>query len=99
MKHKERVQKIRNFTGKNKIFVITTVVAIIFLFSGFFFSKENSMNTSEIVQVETSENTEKADDKPQCQFYWTDLWVLLSVGGFCTIMLIRERRKSKEELQ
>ena len=99
MKHKERVQKIRNFTGKNKIFVITTVVAIIFLFSGFFFSKENNMNTSETIQIETSENTEKSDQKPQWQFYWSDLWILLSAGGFCTIMIIRERRKSKEELQ
>ena len=99
MKHKERVQKIRNFTGKNKIFVITTVVAIVFLFSGFFFSKENSTDTSETVQVETSENTEKSDEKTEWQFYWSDLWILLSVGGFCTIMIIRERRKSKEELQ
>ena len=54
MKHKERVHKIRNFTEKNKIFVIMAVVATIFLFSGFFFSKENDVKTLETTQVETA---------------------------------------------
>ena len=99
MKHKERVQKIKNFTEKNKIFVIMAVIAVIFLFSGFFFSKENDVKTSETIQVETSENIEKTAEKPQWQFYWSDLWILLSVGGFCTVMIIRERKKLKEELQ
>lgn len=99
MKHKERVQKIRNFTEKNKVFVIMAVIATIFLFSGFFFSKENDVKTAETVQSEVAENTEEADEKPQWQFYWSDLYVLLGVGGFCTIMIIRERKKSKEELQ
>ena len=93
MKHKERVQKIRNFTGKNKVFVIMAIVAVIFLFSGFFFSKENDVKTSETIQVETSENTEKTSENPQWQFYWTDLWILLGVGGFCTIMIVKERKK------
>lgn len=99
MKHKEHVQKIRNFTEKNKIFVIMAVIATIFLFSGFFFSKENDVKTLETTQVETAENPQKADEKPQWQFYWSDLYVLLGVGGFCTVMIVRERKKSKEELQ
>lgn len=99
MKHKERVQKIRNFTEKNKVFMIIAVIATIFLFSGFFFSKENDVKTLETTQVETAENSQKTDEKPQWQFYWSDLYVLLGVGGFCTIMIIKERKKSKEELQ
>ncbi|MCM1315485.1 MAG: hypothetical protein NC205_06330 [Prevotella sp.] len=99
MKHKERVQQIKNFTGKNKVFVIMTMIAVIFLFSGFFFSKENDVKTYETIQVETSENTKETAENPQWQFYWSDLWVLLGVGGFCTIMIIRERKKLKEELQ
>lgn len=99
MKHNERVQKIKNFTEKNKIFVIMAVIAVIFLFSGFFFSKENNVKTLEIIQTETSENTEETAENPQWQFYWSDLWILLGVGGFCTVMIIRERKKLKEELQ
>lgn len=98
MKHKERVQKVKNFTEKNKVFVVMTVIAVIFLCSNFFFSKENDMKTSETVQSEVTENIEETTDKPQWQFYWTDLWVLIGVGGFCTVMIIRERKKAKEEL-
>lgn len=96
MKHNERVQKIKNFTEKNKIFVIMATIAVIFLFSGFFFSKENDVKTSETIQAE---NAEETAENPQWQFYWSDLWVLLGVGGFCTVMIIRERKKLKEELQ
>ncbi len=99
MKHKERVQKIRNFTEKNKVFVIMAVIVIIFLFSGFFFSKENDVKTPETIQVEITENSQETDEEPQWHFYWSDLWVLLGVGGFCTVMIVRERKKSKEELQ
>ncbi len=99
MKHKERVQKVKNFTEKNKVFVIMAVVTVIFLCSNFFFSKENNDITPETVQSEAMENTEETASKPQWQFYWTDLWVLLGVGGVCTIMIIRERKKAKEELQ
>ncbi len=99
MKHKERVQKVKNFTEKNKVFVIMAVVAVIFLCSNFFFSKENNDITPETIQSEAMENTEETAAKPQWQFYCTDLWVLLGVGGLCTIMIIRERKKAKEELQ
>ena len=99
MKHKERVQKIRNFTEKNKVFVIMALIATVFLLSGLFFSKENDVKNIETTQIETDENPQKTYEKPQWQFYWSDLYVLLGVGGFCTIMIIKERKKSKEELQ
>lgn len=99
MKHKERVQKVKDFTEKNKVFVIMAVIAVIFLCSNSFFSKENDVKTSETVQSEAVENTEETADKLQWQFYWTDLWILLGAGGFCTVMIIRERKKAKEELQ
>ena len=99
MKHKERVQKVKSFTEKNKVFVIMAVIAVIFLCSNFFFSKEKNDITPETVQSEVTENTKETADKPQWQFYWTDLWVLLGAGGFCTVMIIRERKKAKEELQ
>lgn len=99
MKHKERVRQVKNFAEKNKIFVIMAVIATIFLCSNFFLSKEKNNEIPETVQSENAENTEENGSKPQWQFYWTDLWVLIGAGGFCTIMIIRERKKAKEELQ
>lgn len=96
MKHSERVQRVKNFTEKNKVFVIMAVFVVIFLCSNFFFRKENTAEkTPETSQTEVDENAEK----PQWQFYSSDLWILLCGGGFCTIMIIRERKKAKEELQ
>lgn len=100
MKHKECVEKVKSFTEKNKIFVIMAVVAVIFMCSTSFFSKENNIETSETTQAEIDESSQKSDENQlQWEFYWSDLWVLLGVGGFCTIMIVRERKKSKEELQ
>lgn len=55
MKHKERVQKIKSFTEKNKFFILMMAIAIIFLCSDFFFSKENKDKTAEISQAEIDE--------------------------------------------
>lgn len=98
MKHRKRVEKIRSFTEKNKVFTITAVIAVIFLLSNFFFSKDNTeknLPDTETIQTATEENPQKAE----WQFYWSDLWMLAVGGGFCTIMIIRERKKAKEELQ
>lgn len=100
MKHSERVERVKNFTEKNKVFVIMAVVAVIFLCSNFFFSKEDTAEKMpKTSQSEVDENAEKTAEKPQWQFYSADLWILLCGGGFCTIMIIRERKKAKEELQ
>ncbi len=96
--HKQRVQKVRNFTEKNKIFMITAVIALIFLCSNFFFSKEN--NTEKVPETSQNETTENLEESElQWKFYWSDLWILSGVGGFCTVMIIRERKKLKEELK
>ncbi|HCR73091.1 MAG TPA: hypothetical protein DIW26_01400 [Ruminococcus sp.] len=94
MKHKERVQKIKGFTEKNKFFIVMMVIAIIFLCSDFFFSKENNDETAEISQTET-------DETENCtwRFYPVDAFILFIGGGFCTVMILKEKRKLKEELQ
>ena len=95
MKHKERVQKIKSFTEKNKFVIVMMSIAIIFLCSDFFFSKENNDETAEISQSETDET------ENQCiwRFYPIDALVLFIGGGFCVAMILKEKRKSKEELQ
>jgi len=47
--------------------------------------------------------TEEKEDSPEPEkppkekwrFYFIDLWILGIVGGFCFIMILRERKKSK----
>jgi len=94
MKHKERVQKIKSFTGKNKFFIVMMSIAIIFLCSDFFFSKENNDETTEISQSETDET-----ENCKWRFYPVDALILFIGGGFCVAMILKEKRKSKEELQ
>lgn len=96
MKHKERVERVKNFTEKNKVFVIMVVIAVILLFSGFFFSKENkTITTEETFQSETAET----ENSLEWEFYPIDAWILLIGGGFCIIMILKEKRKSKEDLR
>ena len=95
MKHRERVERVRNFTQKNKVFVIMAVIAVIFLCSNFLFSEENGTKTEPENKNTVSEETEKT----HWRFYWGDLIVLVVGGGICTVNIIKERKKAKEELQ
>lgn len=38
-------------------------------------------------------------DKGKWTFYWSDLIVLVVGSGICTVMIIKERKKAKEELR
>lgn len=94
--HKERVEQVKGFVGKNKVFTVMAVIVVVWLLGNFLFSKaDTNRNFSEEPQQTQSETVEK----PEWQFYPIDFWILLIGGGFCTVMIVRERRKAKEELQ
>ncbi len=107
--HRQRVEKVRNFTDKNKLFSAISVIIITVLIGNFVIkclsAKEKEMKptttvTSEIEDetVDTNINEEANQSKPTWRFYWIDLWILLIGGGFCTIKILQERKKSKEKL-
>jgi heme/copper-type cytochrome/quinol oxidase subunit 3 len=102
--HHKRVEKVKKFAGKNKIFVITMIIAVIFLFYNIVFV--NNENTGEIPQnqAEISEEVDEENAAPEeshetWRFYFIDVIVLVAGGGFCTVMILRQRRKTKEELK
>ena len=103
MKYAERVEKAKNFVNNNKLFTIIAVFAVCYLFVNCLFSKVNSDSfaDTEMVQSESSETQEIPDEETTMhwQFYWSDLVILAIAGGFCTIMIIRERKKERDNLQ
>lgn len=96
--HKERVAKVKGFVDKNKLFTVIAVIAVVWLLGNFLFSKAST--NSNFSETEAPSQSDVAEeDMPEWQFYPLDFWILLIGGGFCTVMIIRERKKAKEELQ
>ena len=91
--HKTRVEKVRSFGSKNKIFVITAIVAVVFLLANFVF------NVKDKPPHEGGENAAAEIEPLSWRFYPIDLAILGVGGGFCTVMIIRQRKKTKEELK
>ena len=108
--HKKRVEKIKDFAGKNKVFVFTMIVAIIFLFVNFVIQPHNN-NRQDENQAAVCENGEVAAENTVCEidepateiepwrFYFIDVIILVAGGGFCVVMILRQRRKTREELK
>lgn len=99
--YQKRVQKVKSFVDHNKLFTLIAVTIIVLLLCNFLFGKdqqtESKVTETVYTQSDTIEETEPLQE--QWQFYWIDLWILAGGGGFCTVMIIRERKKAREELQ
>lgn len=89
--HKKRADSVQHFLSSNKLFVVIALVAAIIIGTGLFKGKTVEVPASETQQTEEA-------TVPQWRFYPSDLIVLLVGGGFCTVMIIRERKKAKEGL-
>lgn len=98
--HRQRVEKVKSYTEKNKLFVIIAIGIILFLIGNSIYTSINEVPDNGISQSETiTAEEEVTEDEPlQWRFYWIDLWILLIGGGFCTVMILKERKKAKEEL-
>ena len=91
--HKKRAEKVRGYFAKNKaVTLITVLVAIAVLVNlvSKYQTKEQANSKPESVQ-ETEEE--------HWRFYPVDLIVLGAGGGLCTVMMLQEKRRAKEELQ
>ena len=106
-KHKKRVEKVKAFTGKNKIFVAMMIFAVVFLLVNFVIQPHNQQSESEVIISENAEGeTEQSTNetaatslREQWRFYFIDVIILVAGGGFCLVMILRQRRKTREELK
>lgn len=93
--HKKRVEKVSEFTSHNKVFSVIAVLVIVFLL---FRTVNRNPEQQEKAQEKQTVTEETDAEETEWRFYPIDLVVLGVGGGFCSIMIIRERRKAKEGL-
>ena len=80
--------------AKNWLFLIIAVVLCLYLL-GTAAQKQNA----EPSQEQTEVTQEGQEEKTHWRFYPIDLWVLLVGGGFCTVMILKEKKKARETLK
>lgn len=93
--HRKRVEKVREFASHNKVFSAIAVLLIVFLL---FRTVNRNTEQPDKAQEEQTVTEESKTEETGWRFYPIDLVVLGVGGGFCTVMIIRERRKAKEGL-
>ena len=94
----KRVEKVKHFVKKNKVFTIIACLLILWTIFGVISDRKpdtiepEKSSDSMVQEVET-------DHELHWHFYWSDLLVLVIGGGSCTVMIIRERKKAREKLK
>ena len=93
-KYKERLATVKKFTAKNRLFSLLAIGLILFLIGNSVYHRIGDDKSKPIVS-----ETEVTETEPEhWRFYPVDLAVLVVGGGFCTIMIRRERKKAREKL-
>ena len=95
MNHKQRVEKVRSFVSQNKIFSVFAIVLICFLL----FRTASDPAEKQPMTVPEEQAIYVEAEESGWRFYPIDLVILAVGGGFCTVMILRERRKAKEGLK
>jgi hypothetical protein len=95
--HKQRVQRVKVYAGKNKIFTVFAIIAVLFLVGNFLLKKDSTPPEKETEQTEIVE-AQTQTQSPTWRFYWLDLGVLAVGGGFCFVMILRQKRKERNEI-
>ena len=92
--YKERLAAVKMFTAKNQLFSLIAIALVLFLIGNSIAHRFGDDKSKPIVS-----ETEVTETEPEhWRFYPVDLAVLVVGGGFCTIQIIRERKKAREKL-
>ena len=106
-KHKKKVAKAKETIRKNKVFFIMLLIAIVFFLTNSHFRQGEPLPQYEFCE-ETGEYIIIVDNPEHVildeaelvswRFYWIDVVILVAGGGFCIVMILRNRQKTKREL-
>lgn len=97
-KHQERVRNVRKFAANNKLFLVIAAILCVYLI-GNAVSKERATYSTEEITAQTEVTEQVQQEDLHWRFYPIDLWILLIGGGFCTIMILKEKKKARETLK
>ncbi len=93
----ERIAGIKQFAAKNWLFLIIAAILCLYLLGETVPQKRATNSTESTAATEVTEQVE--EEEAHWRFYPIDLWVLLIGGGFCTIMILKEKKKARETLK
>ena len=89
--YKERLATVKKFTAKNRLFSLIAIALVLFLLGNAVAHRIGDDKSKPIV----SETEITETESEHWRFYPVDLGVLVVGGGFCTIMILRERKKAR----
>ena len=88
--HRKRAEKVRGYFSQKRAITLFAILASIALLVSLVMNYQvKETEPQETVQTETVEGW---------RFYPVDLVVLGAGGGLCAVMMLREKRRAKEEL-
>lgn len=100
--YKERLQTAKNFTNNNRLFSVIAAILLIGLGANAIrngIQPKQPETPTEIVNEEMTEEQTEPEETQGWRFYPIDLYILAIGGGFCSLMIIRERKKARDQLQ
>ena len=92
VKRKQKKAVFKRFVSKNKLFIIIAAVLCLSLIG-------SGIRTHSDTAEESPAQAEVMQEERHWRFYPIDLWVLGIGGGFCTVMILKEKRKARETLK
>ena len=88
--HRKRAEKVRGYFSQKRAITLFAILASIALLVSLVMNHQvKETEPQETAQTETAESW---------RFYPVDLVVLGAGGGLCAVMMLREKRRAKEEL-
>ena len=90
--HRKRAEKVRGYFSQKRAITLFAILAAVALLVSLVMNYQ-------VKETETdAQETAASDTDESWRFYPVDLVVLGAGGGLCAVMMLREKRRAKEEL-
>ena len=90
--HRKRAEKVRGYFSQKRAITLFAIFASIALLVSLVMNYQVKETDSDVQETAASDTDES------WRFYPVDLVVLGAGGGLCAVMMLREKRRAKEEL-